>query len=51
MTRSRPPSPTVTTDSHEEPVEVLQNLIRFDTSNSSGDERACVEWNGELLTA
>ena len=31
------------------PAEILQGLIRFDTSNPPGGERACIEWIGELL--
>ncbi|MFB6300664.1 MAG: M20/M25/M40 family metallo-hydrolase, partial [Halobacteriales archaeon] len=42
-------SPPVDTDMHERPIELLQELIRFDTTNPPGDERACVEWIGELL--
>jgi acetylornithine deacetylase/succinyl-diaminopimelate desuccinylase-like protein len=29
---------------HERPAEILQRLIRFDTTNPPGEERACVEW-------
>jgi acetylornithine deacetylase/succinyl-diaminopimelate desuccinylase-like protein len=32
-------------------VSLLQRLIRFDTSNPPGGERACVEWIQELLEA
>ena len=31
------------------PVEILRALIRFDTSNPPGQERACLEWVAELL--
>ena len=31
------------------PVELLQRLIRFDTTNPPGNERACVEFVGGLL--
>lgn len=31
------------------PVELLQRLIRFDTTNPPGNERACIEWARELL--
>jgi len=34
---------------HERPVELLQRLIRFDTSNPPGNERACIEWARDLL--
>jgi acetylornithine deacetylase/succinyl-diaminopimelate desuccinylase-like protein len=33
------------------PVEILQRLIRFDTRNPPGDERDCVLWIEELLSA
>jgi acetylornithine deacetylase/succinyl-diaminopimelate desuccinylase-like protein len=33
------------------PVEILQRLIRFDTSNPPGDERECIAWARELLEA
>jgi acetylornithine deacetylase/succinyl-diaminopimelate desuccinylase-like protein len=33
----------------ERPAELLQRLIRFDTTNPPGNERACVEWIAELL--
>ncbi len=33
----------------ERPVELLQRLLRFDTSNPPGDERACIEWVKGLL--
>ena len=29
---------------HERPAELLQRLIRFDTTNPPGNERACIEW-------
>ncbi len=31
------------------PAEILQGLIRFDTSNPPGGERECIEWVGGLL--
>lgn len=31
------------------PVEILQKLIRFDTTNPPGNERACIEWVDGLL--
>ena len=34
---------------HERPAELLQRLIRFDTTNPPGAERACVEWVASLL--
>jgi acetylornithine deacetylase/succinyl-diaminopimelate desuccinylase-like protein len=33
----------------DRPVELLQRLLRFDTSNPPGGERECVEWIRELL--
>ena len=36
---------------HERPVELLQRLIRFDTTNPPGGERPCVEWVASLLRA
>jgi len=36
---------------HERPVELLQNLIRFDTSNPPGNEAGCVEYVNGLLRA
>ena len=44
-------TPAVTTYRHNNPVEVLQDLIRFDTTNPPGGERACMEWVCELLSA
>jgi acetylornithine deacetylase/succinyl-diaminopimelate desuccinylase-like protein len=32
-----------------DPVELLRNLLRFDTSNPPGNERACVEFVASLL--
>lgn len=34
---------------HERPVEILQNLIRFDTTNPPGNERPCIEYINGLL--
>jgi acetylornithine deacetylase/succinyl-diaminopimelate desuccinylase-like protein len=34
---------------HERPVELLRNLIRFDTSNPPGRERECIAYIDELL--
>ena len=36
---------------HERPAELLQRLIRFDTTNPPGAERECVEWIASLLRA
>ncbi len=33
----------------ERPAELLQQLIRFDTANPPGNERACIEWARQLL--
>jgi acetylornithine deacetylase/succinyl-diaminopimelate desuccinylase-like protein len=34
---------------HERPAELLQRLIRFDTTNPPGSERECIEWIQHLL--
>jgi acetylornithine deacetylase/succinyl-diaminopimelate desuccinylase-like protein len=34
---------------HHRPAELLQQLIRFDTTNPPGRERACIEWAQQLL--
>ena len=31
-------------DLHERPAELLQRLLRFDTTNPPGNERECIEW-------
>jgi acetylornithine deacetylase/succinyl-diaminopimelate desuccinylase-like protein len=31
------------------PIELLQRLLRFDTTNPPGDERECIEWVRDLL--
>jgi acetylornithine deacetylase/succinyl-diaminopimelate desuccinylase-like protein len=36
---------------HHRPAELLQRLIRFDTSNPPGSERACIEWAQQLIEA
>jgi acetylornithine deacetylase/succinyl-diaminopimelate desuccinylase-like protein len=33
-----------------DPVELLQSMIRFDTTNPPGNEAACVAWAGDLCT-
>jgi acetylornithine deacetylase/succinyl-diaminopimelate desuccinylase-like protein len=40
---------TSTTPLHERPVELLAQLLRFDTTNPPGNERACIEWIRGLL--
>jgi len=35
---------------HERPVELLQNLIRFDTTNPPGNEAACIGYINDVLT-
>ncbi|MFP4628498.1 MAG: M20/M25/M40 family metallo-hydrolase [Halobacteriales archaeon] len=45
------PDPEVATDLHERPVDLLRELIRFETVNPPGDERACIEWIGDVLAA
>jgi acetylornithine deacetylase/succinyl-diaminopimelate desuccinylase-like protein len=34
---------------HERPVELLQRLLRFDTTNPPGSERECIDWLHGLL--
>jgi acetylornithine deacetylase/succinyl-diaminopimelate desuccinylase-like protein len=34
---------------HHRPVELLQRLIRFDTSNLPGREGGCIDWVQQLL--
>jgi len=41
----------VATDFHERPGELLRELIQFETVNPPGNERACIEWIGDLLSA
>jgi hypothetical protein len=36
---------------HERPVELLQRLLRFDTRNPPGSERACIDWLEGVLRA
>nr|MBA3809945.1 peptidase M20 [Solirubrobacterales bacterium] len=33
----------------DRPVELLQQLLRFDTTNPPGNERECIEWIRGLL--
>lgn len=48
MTRSRSDSATI----YQRPVELLQNLVRFDTTNPPGNEAACISYiNGLLKSA
>ncbi len=35
----------------EQPVEILQQLLRFDTTNPPGNERECIEWIRGLIEA
>ncbi|MGD8819335.1 MAG: M20/M25/M40 family metallo-hydrolase, partial [Anaerolineae bacterium] len=39
-----------TTSIYQRPVKVLQNLIRFDTTNPPGNESACISYIDDLLT-
>ncbi len=39
----------VSTDAHEQPVELLRDLIRFETVNPPGNEKPCIDWIGDLL--
>ncbi len=36
---------------HERPLELLQNLIRFDTTNPPGNEVPCIRYIDDVLTA
>ncbi|MEA3471148.1 MAG: M20/M25/M40 family metallo-hydrolase [Thermodesulfobacteriota bacterium] len=47
---SIPESSTDSTNIYRRPAELLQNLIRFDTTNPPGNEAACVGYIDELLT-
>ncbi len=38
-------------DFGERPVELLQELLRFDTSNPPGNERECLAWIEEVIAA
>jgi len=35
---------------YENPVELLQNLIRFNTTNPPGNEEKCIKYLNNLLT-
>jgi acetylornithine deacetylase/succinyl-diaminopimelate desuccinylase-like protein len=41
--------PNQSTPIYERPAELLQNLIRFDTTNPPGSERACIQYIAGLL--
>ena len=43
--------PAVDTERHHDPVALLRDLVRFDTTNPPGNEHACIEWVGDLLDA
>jgi acetylornithine deacetylase/succinyl-diaminopimelate desuccinylase-like protein len=43
--------PDVVTDLHDRPVDLLRELLRFETVNPPGNERPCIEWVGDLLDA
>src|SRR5437016_5182856 len=42
-------SPTNQSSIYHRPTELLQNLIRFDTSNPPGDETACIAYANQVL--
>lgn len=43
-------APAVTpTALQDRPVELLQQLLRFDTTNPPGNERQCIQWIAGLL--
>jgi acetylornithine deacetylase/succinyl-diaminopimelate desuccinylase-like protein len=43
-------SPSDNVAIYQRPVELLQNLIRFDTSNPPGNEAECINYINGLLT-
>jgi acetylornithine deacetylase/succinyl-diaminopimelate desuccinylase-like protein len=43
-------SPNDTSPIYERPAELLQQLIRFDTTNPPGDEAECIRFISDLLT-
>jgi acetylornithine deacetylase/succinyl-diaminopimelate desuccinylase-like protein len=43
------PNHLVNSDDHIHPVELLRNLIRFDTTNPPGNEAACISYIKEVL--
>jgi len=49
MQTEHPPDPDPALS--DRPVELLQALVRFDTTNPPGDERDCVEWVESLLAS
>ncbi len=49
MSQLHPPEPDPALA--DDPASLLQALVRFDTTNPPGDERACVEWVERLLSA
>lgn len=44
-------NPPVDPDLGNSPVELLQHLIRFDTTNPPGNEKDCIGWITELLSS
>ena len=45
-----PSTPSNDTAMHQHPAELLQQLIRFDTTNPPGNERACITYINNILT-
>ncbi|MDD4874084.1 MAG: M20/M25/M40 family metallo-hydrolase [Dehalococcoidales bacterium] len=43
--------PSIDTSIYKRPEELLQNLIRFDTTNPPGNEAPCIDYINSLLTA
>lgn len=39
----------VADDLHDRPIDLLRELVRFDTTNPPGNERACLEWVADVL--
>ncbi len=48
---SRPESASDLATMYQRPAELLQKLIRFDTTNPPGNEAACVGYIDKVLTA
>lgn len=46
-----PPAEPPPEPAHEHPVELLQALVRFDTTNPPGNEEACIDYVDDLLSA
>lgn len=45
------PDPEVATDLHERPVDILRELIQFETVNPPGNEGPCIDWIAQVFDA